>query len=48
MHIEGIATLSLLGALNCPLLLVLGIVGRWVPWRTLVTKVRKLDSWRVS
>ena len=48
MDIGGIAALSLLGALDCPLLLVVGIVSRWVPWRTLAARVRKLDPRRVS
>jgi len=47
MDMGGIATLSLLGALAC-LFLVVGIVGRTVPSRPLVTKVRKLDSGSVS
>jgi hypothetical protein len=47
MDMGGVATLSLLGTLAC-LFLVVGIVGRTVPSRMLVTKVRKLDSWRVS
>jgi hypothetical protein len=48
MNIGGIATLSLLGALVCPLLLVVGIVGRRLPWRMIAAKVRKPTPRRAS
>ncbi len=47
MDIGGIAALSLLGALACPLLLVVGIVSRWVPWQTLAATVRRSHPRRV-
>ena len=48
MDVGGIATLSLLGALICPLLLIVGFVGCWLPRRTLVANVRKPTPRRVS
>jgi hypothetical protein len=48
MDVGGIAMLPLLGALVCPLLLVVGIVGRWLPWRMLPAKVHKPTPRRAS
>jgi hypothetical protein len=48
MDVGGIAMLSLLGALVCPLLLIVGFIGRWLPRRTLAAKVRQPTPRRVS
>jgi hypothetical protein len=48
MGIRGITTVSLFWAVACPLLLVAGLVSRWLPWRTLVTKVRTPATRRAS
>jgi len=50
MHLDfgGIAAFSLLGALTCPLLLVAGVMSRWLPWRTLVTRIESINLRRVS
>jgi hypothetical protein len=48
MDVGGIATLSPLGALVCPLLVVVGFVGRWLPRRMLAANVRKPNPRRVS
>ncbi len=40
MDFGGVALLSLLGVLACPLLMAVGLLRRWLPWRTIVAKAR--------
>jgi hypothetical protein len=50
MHFDfgGIAASSLLGALACPLLLVAGVMTRWLPWPALVARMQTINPWRES
>jgi hypothetical protein len=47
MDLSGVAAISLLTALACPLLMVLAVVGRWLPWRQWVTRVHNRVPRRV-
>jgi len=50
MHFDfgGIAAFSLLGVLACPLLLFASVMTRWLPWRTLVSRIESINPRRVS
>jgi hypothetical protein len=47
VELGGIAIVTLLGLLACPLLMVIAAVGRFLPWRQWAAKLRNAESWRV-
>lgn len=42
MELAGIAAASLIVALICPLLMVLAVAGRWLPWRQSSARLRAI------
>ncbi len=48
MELGGIAIVTLLGTLACPLLMALAAVGRFLPWRQWAAKMRGANSRKMS
>lgn len=42
MELAGVAAVSLIAALVCPLLMVLAVAGRWLPWRQWAARLRAI------
>lgn len=42
MELAGVAAASLIAALIYPLLMVLAVAGRWLPWRLWAARLRAI------
>jgi hypothetical protein len=48
VELGGIAIVTLLGMLACPLLMVIAAVGRFLPWRQWTARLRSANARRMS
>lgn len=48
MELGGIAPVTLLGMLACPLMMVVAAVGRFLPWRRWTAKLRSANARKMA